>query len=308
MAESISPFVSVITVISTDLFLFEETFNSLRTQSFSNWEQVLVCKDSDEENLRTFMRKLHEDDISKIKIISSINLDSYASALNIGLRRSDGEYILILDQHDKISSSYFEMLYKGSRNYQKKIYYADLIINYHATFLNRPFLLGCKAHPSNDDFLSTCSLLMRPSICSLPFSLPREVLTEIGYLKEDCDFPLWDYLARLSYILSFYKLESVYYDMVISDQNIHPRIINCKGNKHINFRYELINTLKGLNDLNLSSEVILKGNEVVLDEKKRYFNFYERNYNRFFTSLFRKSLKLFLLVFRRNFKNLGANK
>ena len=82
----------------------EETLDSVYSQTFQNFEIIIVNDGSTDEYTN---KKLREIKHAKVKIIHTTN-QGLAQARNNGIEVSKGEYILPLDSDDKIGRKYME--------------------------------------------------------------------------------------------------------------------------------------------------------------------------------------------------------
>ena len=98
--------VSIITPFYNSKDYFECTFNSVISQTFDNWEWIIVddfsCEDS-REYLKSFEKK-----DNRIKILFNDKNGGSAVARNKGLEFATGRYITFLDSDDTIDIDYLK--------------------------------------------------------------------------------------------------------------------------------------------------------------------------------------------------------
>lgn len=118
-----NPLVSVvITCFNLGRFL-EEAVESVINQSYCNWECVIV-DDGSTDNTREIAISYESKD-SRITFMHKAN-EGVANARNIGIRRSQGEYILLLDADDKLGLDYLELAVNSFQaNSNLKIVYCE---------------------------------------------------------------------------------------------------------------------------------------------------------------------------------------
>ena len=98
------PLISIITPIyKTPLDILEAAINSVRTQTYENWQLCLVDDCSESEELRTLCRQFTSLD-SRISFLERSENGGIASASNSALDMAEGEYIALLDHDDLLRS------------------------------------------------------------------------------------------------------------------------------------------------------------------------------------------------------------
>jgi glycosyltransferase involved in cell wall biosynthesis len=90
----------------------EQTVSTLVSQTFENFELILV-NDSSTDNSLNIVQKLAKKD-PRISILSQVHAGA-GTARNLGLDRARGKYITFLDSDDWFSPSFFEKLYASIR-------------------------------------------------------------------------------------------------------------------------------------------------------------------------------------------------
>ena len=98
------PLISIITpVYKTPLDILEAAINSVRTQTYENWQLCLVDDCSESKELRTLCRQFTSLD-SRISFLERSENGGIASASNSALDMAEGEYIALLDHDDLLRS------------------------------------------------------------------------------------------------------------------------------------------------------------------------------------------------------------
>lgn len=97
--------VSIIVPCYKQADYLSETLDSVLAQTYSNWECIIV-NDGSPDNTEEIANHYLEKD-NRFKYVFQTN-KGLASARNVGIENSVGEYILPLDSDDKIAPSYVE--------------------------------------------------------------------------------------------------------------------------------------------------------------------------------------------------------
>jgi glycosyltransferase involved in cell wall biosynthesis len=120
---SFYPLVSIIVPCYNQAQYLPESINSVLSQSYSNWECIIV-NDGSPDNTELIASELCKKD-QRIKYLKKEN-GGLSDARNFGIRNSYGEYILPLDADDKIGERYLELAMKEFlEKPETKIVYCD---------------------------------------------------------------------------------------------------------------------------------------------------------------------------------------
>ena len=84
-----------------------ETIDTIKNQSFSNWELIIV-DDGSIDNSKEICTKLMNDD-KRIKYIFQENL-GVSHTRNVALENAQGKYIVFVDSDDLIHEDYLKIL------------------------------------------------------------------------------------------------------------------------------------------------------------------------------------------------------
>lgn len=98
--------VSIITPFYNSKNYFDKTFNSVISQSFKDWEWIIV-DDCSTDDSYDYLKAIEKSDI-RIKVIIMQKNGGSAAARNKGLAMASGRYITFLDSDDTIDSGYLE--------------------------------------------------------------------------------------------------------------------------------------------------------------------------------------------------------
>ncbi|MBS9805479.1 glycosyltransferase family 2 protein [Bacillus cereus] len=93
-----SPYVSIITPSYNSLRFIGETITSVRSQSYENWE-MLIVDDASTDNSVVIIKEMIEED-SRIRLVSLKENVGAAKARNLAIQEARGRYIAFLDSDD----------------------------------------------------------------------------------------------------------------------------------------------------------------------------------------------------------------
>lgn len=96
--------VSVIMPCYNDGQYIQEAIQSVKEQSYTNWELIIIDDNSDDEDTIRIIKGI---DDPQIKVLHSEHLRP-AGARNYGIQHATGKYILPVDSDDAIDSTYIE--------------------------------------------------------------------------------------------------------------------------------------------------------------------------------------------------------
>lgn len=96
--------VSVIMPCYNDGQYIEEAIETIRNQTYLNWELIIIDDGSDDEKTINIINNIKDE---RIKILHTNHLRP-AGARNFGISQAHGKYILPVDSDDKIEPSYIE--------------------------------------------------------------------------------------------------------------------------------------------------------------------------------------------------------
>ncbi len=100
--------VSVIMPCYNDGQYIQEAIQSVKEQSYTNWELIIIDDNSDDEDTIRIIKGI---DDPQIKVLHSEHLRP-AGARNYGIQHATGKYILPVDSDDAIDSTYIEKAVK----------------------------------------------------------------------------------------------------------------------------------------------------------------------------------------------------
>lgn len=101
-----SPIISIITPSYNCAQVFKATFDSVLSQTFQNWEWIIV-DDCSTDGSFEYIKELAKDD-KRIVVLQTPKNGGSAVARNIGLKHATGRYITFLDSDDLLDPNYLE--------------------------------------------------------------------------------------------------------------------------------------------------------------------------------------------------------
>ena len=124
------PLVSIITPSYNSKSFFKETFDSVISQTFNNWEWIIVDDCSIDDSL-DFIKKMCSSD-ERIKVFSTNQNSGAAVTRNVGISKASGRYICFLDSDDLWKEDKLEKQLEYIQNNEVVFCYTD----YDVRFLN----------------------------------------------------------------------------------------------------------------------------------------------------------------------------
>ncbi len=105
-----APLFSILTpVYNTPLDVLQDTIDSVRAQTFTNWEWIVVDDHSPDERVRAVLRAAASQD-RRIVLVERSDNGHIVRASNDGLERARGEFIALLDHDDLIVPTALERI------------------------------------------------------------------------------------------------------------------------------------------------------------------------------------------------------
>lgn len=105
--------VSIITPCYNDGKYIEETIHSILSQTYKNWEMIIIDDGSEDNETIDILKKVEL--IYNIQVIKTNHVGP-AEARNIGIKHSCGEFILPVDADDLIDNTYIEKAVQQMNN------------------------------------------------------------------------------------------------------------------------------------------------------------------------------------------------
>ena len=238
--------VSVIMGIYNCAETLSEAVESIRNQTYPNWE-LIMCDDGSKDDTYQIAKELESRD-KRIKVIKNSCNMGLSAALNHCLKYAQGKYIARMDGDDVSCPDRFE----------KQVRFLDTHQNY--AIVSTPMILfdengdwgrtrNGKTAPSKEDVVTGSPICHAPSMFRKECLLAVNGYTEGKRIQRVEDVDLWIKLYSLDYLC--YNLDEPLYRMR-NDPNAFKR------RKYIYRINSTIVRLKGCRKMSLSARCYLK--------------------------------------------------
>src|SRR5829696_1947350 len=95
------PTVSIIIPTKDRAALLEQTLDSIRLQTYSDWEAIVIDDHSTDETIaQTTAASSHDP---RIRVLSLTDKSGAPAARNLGIAEARGEYVIFLDSDDLLA-------------------------------------------------------------------------------------------------------------------------------------------------------------------------------------------------------------
>ena len=239
--------ISVITsAYNTDVGYLRKYIQSLKSQSFTSYEVVIVDDCSTSEETRNFLNKMSEEN-DNVNVFFSEKNRGISASRNIALQMAQGDYICILDSDDYYSTDFLQNMYGATENGK-----ADIVVGkgYTCVDENENFL----RYTSNDHKITLYDLYRIPYGARL---FKRKLLIENGILfPEGCIYEDNTFLLHSMMVASSVKYveESGYINRIHTQSFSHSSAYATITYDRLPFDY-LDNLVKIRDQLNPQKEM-----------------------------------------------------
>ncbi|MEK7165645.1 MAG: glycosyltransferase [Patescibacteria group bacterium] len=213
----------IIPVHNGELFLYE-ALESLRTQSFQNFE-LIVINDASTDKTRTILDNYIQKKMKKIHLKKRVGV---AAALNYGLRYARGEYIARMDADDIAYKRRLEIQIRFLNTHPK----VGVVGSWVELIDGKGKLKGYKKFPTTDRgikrMLHFANPLVHPSV------VVRKVLfDQFGDYTEELDgaedYELWCRFATHTWFVNLKH--------ILLQQRLHAKNVSFSNTSRLNFAY-----------------------------------------------------------------------
>ena len=203
-----APLVSIITPAYNCVSTIEETYKSILSQTFSDWEWIIV-EDHSKDDSYNFIKKIIKDD-TRVTLLQTEKNSGAAIARNAGIEKARGRFIAFLDADDLWKKEKLE----HQVEFMLKNNYSFTFTNYDVLFPNGKIV----NYEIKKNQLTYKNLLRTNAIGCLTVIYDSEQLGKV-FMPVDCykreDYGAWLDITRngtlaykLNESLSIYRLDS----------------------------------------------------------------------------------------------------
>ncbi|MCX2837489.1 glycosyltransferase family A protein [Salinimicrobium sp. MT39] len=265
------PIVSIIVPCFNHARYLDEALASVRQQTFSNWECIIVndgSPDNTEEIAQSWVAK-----DGRFRYLYQLN-KGVSSARNFGIFHSNGDFILPLDADDKISKEYIRLAMDAFRQEP------DLTLVYSEAETFGTIEEKWKLQPFSLNNLARFNMIF----CSAVFK--KQDWCKIGGYDENMAIGLedWDFwisllknggkVKKLKEVCFFYRIKKVSRNTQIS-QNKQKKMFQYLSVKHAHFYVEQLGSFQKLIE---TVDRIKYENKIKLKSEKFVINLFFRTF------------------------------
>lgn len=272
--EDIQPAISVVmSVYKEPIEWLECSINSILSQTFSDFEFIIVVDNPDNKEAINYIKQRTENDNRIVLLINEENI-GLTKSLNRGLKIAKGKYIARMDADDKSYPERFAKQFAFMESHPNVIL-CGTSIQYIGGKGNR-----CQIYPSNNNEIKA-EMLFNSGYSHPTIMIRRQTMLEHGICydeeyRQTQDFRLYEMLYDLG---DFANIPEVLLEYRISEKQISTRLHNRQGNLMQMIRRRMINRwLKriGFHELDFNQDInridIRKDVLNILHHKDVYFN------------------------------------
>ena len=167
----------------------EQAIDSVLSQTYQNFELLIVDDCSKDDSLQLIKRKTQSD--SRIRVIALENNAGVANARNVGIREAKGKYIALLDNDDLWTADKLERQLAIAENGVDIVYCSYDFIDEQNNEIKKPFIV-----PKQTNFHK----MLASSVISCSTSFIKTELMQAHPFNADFyheDYVLWMELLRV---------------------------------------------------------------------------------------------------------------
>ena len=185
-------FLSIILTTHNRPNLLSRAIQSLRKQSFSNFE-IILCADESEEKTKIIAQKML---MSQDTFLSNPNLKGPADTRNIGLNLARGDWICFLDDDDTFDCDFFEKSLDKITNHEKVYFF-----NYSKVFEDRTNedIVQLSVEDVHMNSPNTDHLLVQNFIPNNTLFVPKYMAKNFEFDRNLSSHEDWDWILSLKY-------------------------------------------------------------------------------------------------------------
>ena len=185
--------VSIIMPYYKKINFIKETYDSIVNQTYQNYELLIIYDDTDLEEYKNLVKLTKGN--SKVKIIKNNKNIGAGNSRNIGIEKSQGDYLSFIDADDTWNKNKLaEQIY-----FMKKNNYLFTFSNYSKKYNNRLIKVNAKDKVNYEDILRSC-------VIGLSTVIIKKNIAEKNLfpnIKTQEDFGAWLKLTRNNNISAY---------------------------------------------------------------------------------------------------------
>lgn len=269
-----NPLVSFIVVSYNHSVFITECLNSIKNQTYKNWELIVADDSSNDNSVECTEKWLRDNNVSAKTNFHSVNT-GLATTLNECIEMTEGKYISIIAADDYFHPDFLTKCVSALENSEDNVAVAfssafiikedKTLINYHSDF---------EFYKDKFQFRSTLkNLNFIPALCTL---VKREILLETGKYDDTKLIEDYDRWLRINekYFFSFVPENLAYYrkhDESISTKKariifVEEILLRMKYDKSLKNKSKINNDIKRIYSTSGNKEEIKK----VFEQYKNY--------------------------------------
>ena len=200
MCDKNNPAVTIVTRTYNRPYLLERCIQSVLSLDYASWNHVIVINSGDDKSVRSLVDKYEEAYAGRSLVIYLEDALPLGAAINVGIRATHSDYIILLDDDDRLlPSSLSELVAEMcAAPASLKAVHCNTSIVDESVFKNKIFHIGERPNPYQNKFVNVFNLLNDVNYTPVTFLFERSVLNQIGYFDEKPDsLPEWKFWVYL---------------------------------------------------------------------------------------------------------------
>lgn len=224
--------VSVIIPTYNRAHLIAETLHSIISQTYQNWECVVIDDASEDSTLEVLGIYFQKD--SRIKFYQRPKLfrKGANSCRNFGFKKCSGDFIIWFDSDDLMTPSHIESKLKLIEENQ-----LDFVVSRTQNFENDKFLEPYKYNKKKYGINASDFILLKIHWYTYDVMLRREIAEKISWNENMKSWQDYNYFCKML----LFTEKGEYLDEILTKRRIHPNSIQKSLTKDIkSFNRELL--------------------------------------------------------------------
>lgn len=204
MTDDQQPLVSVIMPAFNAGHLIRESIDSIRQQTYKNWE-LWITNDASTDDTQKIVEDYLADE--RIHLINFSQNCGLAAARNAGIEKSNGEYIAFLDSDDLWLPEKLDRQVNFHLRYPEiGLSFTDFNIFDKSVEYSRPNNL-CNHKMLDEPAIDVTNIFYKNTLGILTVMVKKDILDQVGYFDPDFrsveDHDLWIRIAKVGYKFAY---------------------------------------------------------------------------------------------------------